>query len=152
MAYIVFKKDKQLGSMKQALDFVKTEVGQTLRQMIEKVAQDSSVIDKEELVNKICEVTEWKQDSEVFKFLGLSQWVKNIITMGGQADAALNRARQVSTVCAPTHWSAKSGPYKDQWRGRLSAGQVGVMSGMRAFSSETLGVVTQRADSTPSKP
>ena len=73
MAYIVFKKDKQLGSMKQALDFVKTEVGQTLRQMIEKVAQDSSVIDKEELVNKICEVTEWKQDSEVFKFLGLSQ-------------------------------------------------------------------------------
>lgn len=73
MAYLVFKKDMQLGSMKQALEFMKNEVGQTIRQMIEKVAQDDSVIDKEELVTKICEVTEWKQDSEVFKFLGLSQ-------------------------------------------------------------------------------
>ena len=73
MAYLVFKKDMQLGSMKQALEFMKNEVGQTIKQMIEKVAQDDSVIDKEELVTKICEVTEWKQDSEVFKFLGLSQ-------------------------------------------------------------------------------
>lgn len=41
--------------------------------MIDKVAQDSSVIDKDELVSKIHEVTDWEQQSEVFKFLGLSQ-------------------------------------------------------------------------------
>jgi hypothetical protein len=48
-------------------------MGETVRLMTVKVVSDSGVIEREEVVSKIREVTEWDQQSEVFKFLGLSQ-------------------------------------------------------------------------------
>lgn len=47
---------------------MKTECGDTVKVMIEKLDED-----KKELVEKICEMSGLKNDSEVFKFLGLSQ-------------------------------------------------------------------------------
>lgn len=52
---------------------MRSETGNLIKEMGEKLVEDPTVIDLEDLVSQICDVTEWKQDSEVFKFLGLSQ-------------------------------------------------------------------------------
>jgi hypothetical protein len=51
------------------LDSVKAETGNMLNIMISKLIDE----DKQELIEKISSFADWTQNSEVFKFLGLSE-------------------------------------------------------------------------------
>ena len=52
------------------MDSVKAETGNMLNIMISKLIDE----DKQELIEKISSFADWTQNSEVFKFLGLSEW------------------------------------------------------------------------------
>ena len=53
------------------MDSVKAETGNMLNIMISKLIDE----DKQELIEKINSFADWTQNSEVFKFLGLSEWL-----------------------------------------------------------------------------
>ena len=53
------------------MDSVKAETGNMLNIMISKLIDE----DKQELIEKISSFADWTQNSEVFKFLGLSEWL-----------------------------------------------------------------------------
>lgn len=67
-AYLINHKAQAMGSVAKAIDAVRAECGETLNKM-----KDKNEEDKEELVARICEVSGLAGESEVFKFLGLSQ-------------------------------------------------------------------------------
>lgn len=68
MALLIHYKDKQMGGVEKAIESLKIDIGPTINTMKAKNEED-----KEELVGKICELTGYAENSEVFKFLGLSQ-------------------------------------------------------------------------------
>lgn len=57
-----------MGDVEKAIEAVKTECGEAVLMMKKKNEED-----KGELVSRICEQSGLTEESEVFKFLGLSQ-------------------------------------------------------------------------------
>lgn len=72
MAQLISHKARQT-SMAAAIAELKPMVGSVVTEMIKKYAEDSSVMDIDEVKEAICKATGLDEKNEMFKFLGLSQ-------------------------------------------------------------------------------
>lgn len=79
---------------------MKEEAGETLGIMFKKMEED-----KKELVSNICSQTGLTENSEVFKFLELSQWVKNIIICAVAENRTYWRPSYSAVVSESVKWS-----------------------------------------------